>query len=164
MKRFTFMIISALTIFLLAGAVDSAQAHGRYHRHIRIAPPAPRVIAVRPASPFRFGIWVEGYWDWNHGHYVWIDGRWIEPRSGHEWVAGRWVRTRQGWDWIPGHWHKVRMPERFRDRDGYARAGRDGQRDQDYDRDRNRDGSRDKDRNRDRDRQGDSGSGRGSGR
>ncbi|HNW60782.1 MAG TPA: hypothetical protein PKI62_13965, partial [bacterium] len=151
MKRFTFILMAALTVFLFSGAMTNAAARSGQHRHIRIAPPAPRVV-IRPACPFHLGVWIEGYWNWHDGHYVWIEGRWIKPRAGQDWVDGRWMHTRYGWDWMPGYWQRARMDSRFHDRDGYSRSGRghDRNRDRDQNRDRGQDQGRDRDQNRDR--------------
>ncbi|HOH07117.1 MAG TPA: YXWGXW repeat-containing protein [bacterium] len=92
MKRLTLMLTLALSGLLFAGAFEQADAHGRHHVYIRIGPPAARIV-VRPASPWRDGIWIDGYWGWEHGRHVWIDGRWARPVRGHFWVDGRWVHT-----------------------------------------------------------------------
>jgi len=139
MKRLTLMLTLALSGLFFAGAFEQADARGRHHVYIRIGPPAARIV-VRPASPWRDGIWIDGYWGWEHGRHVWIDGRWARPVRGHFWVDGRWVHTRHGWEWNPGYWRK-----------GDWRNNNNG-RDRDWDRDRDRNRDRDKDRGRDNDR------------
>lgn len=64
-------------------------------------PPAPRVMARRPA-PSRHGeVWVEPYWGWTGSQWEWIDGHWeIPPQSGAIWVAPQW----DGSGWVPGYW------------------------------------------------------------
>ena len=69
---------------------------------IRVAPPAPRVVAVPAPRPGY--VWAPGYWDWRYNRHVWHDGYWVRSRPGYvyahpEWVQrdGHWVLMRGGW-------------------------------------------------------------------
>jgi hypothetical protein len=77
----------ALLCSLLLVGVNGARA--QVSVGIRIGPPpAPRVVAVRPASPGPEYAWVEGYWYPVSGHYRWHDGYWTRPPyAGAHWVG-----------------------------------------------------------------------------
>jgi hypothetical protein len=107
MKRFTFILAFALTGFLFTGFFSTVEAGPKRHHYIKVAPPAARVVVVRPACPHKNGVWVEGYWAWKHNRHVWVDGRWVKPKHGRVWVDGHWVNTPHGWEWIKGHWRKI---------------------------------------------------------
>lgn len=103
MKSFkSVLLVFAMMLALLNPVENPAMARGRVV--VKVAPPAPRIVAVRPACPYKNGVWVAGYWDWRNGKHVWIDGRWTKPKHGHVWVDGHWRNTPDGWEWIPGHW------------------------------------------------------------
>ena len=71
---------------------------------VKIRPEEP-VIRVRPISPSRAHIWVDGEYVWRGGRYVYTDGYWaMPPRPGFIWIRGHWKETRRGWKWVPGHW------------------------------------------------------------
>jgi hypothetical protein len=98
-------LAAAMTLSLFVGSQDIACARGRVV--VRVAPPAPKVVAVaRPVCPYKQGVWMAGNWEWRHGKHVWIDGRWIKAKANHTWVDGHWMNMRDGWEWIPGHWRK----------------------------------------------------------
>jgi hypothetical protein len=96
------LFVSALLLALLNPIEKPALARGRVV--VKVAPPAPRLVVARPACPYRNGVWVAGYWQWQKGKHVWIDGRWAKPKHGQVWVDGHWQNTPDGWEWIPGHW------------------------------------------------------------
>jgi hypothetical protein len=88
-----------LALMLLAGSA----AFGQVSVGIRIgAPPAPRVITVRPHSPGPGYAWVDGYWYpsiknkyvWHAGYYTrppYEGAAWIGPRyEGQQFYAGYW--------------------------------------------------------------------------
>lgn len=101
------------------------------------APPPPRVIRVRPASPGPEFMWIEGYWYPSGRHYRWHDGYWTRPPyEGYRWVPPR----HDGRQYFAGYWDGDRGRvehdhhwDRRRERD-YDR-GRDHDRDHDRDRD-----------------------------
>ena len=122
---------------------------------IRIGPPpAPRVVALRPASPGPDYMWVEGYWSPVGNHYKWHDGYWSRPPyAGAHWVAPRhdgerffdgfWDGDRGRVDhdhpWTPDRERDFRAHEHDRDvrerevREGQDDRGRDHERDGDHD-------------------------------
>ena len=69
---------------------------------IRIGPPpAPRVVAVRPAAPGPGFIWVDGYWYPVGGHYRWHEGYWTRPPyEGAHWVGPH----HDGRQFFAGYW------------------------------------------------------------
>lgn len=107
MKRLTFFLSIMLTAFFFFGILATAEARGPRRVYIKVAPPAAKVVVIRPASPWRDGVWVSGYWSWRHDRHVWVDGRWIKPKKGRVWVDGHWNNTPDGWEWIPGRWRKL---------------------------------------------------------
>ena len=65
------------------------------------APPAPRVVAVRPVAPAPDYLWVDGYWYPVNGHYHWHAGYWTRPPyAGAHWVAPR----HDGQRYYGGYW------------------------------------------------------------
>ena len=133
---------------------------------IRIgAPPAPRVVALQPASPGPEYMWVEGYWYPVGNHYKWHDGYWsVPPYAGAHWVAPRHDGERlfDGyWDgdhgrvdhdhpWTPDRERDFRSHEH--DRDVHKQEVRERHDDRDRDQDRRGDHDRG---DHDRDHQGD---------
>jgi hypothetical protein len=74
---------------------------------VRKAPPAQRMIVVKPHKPHNAAIWVDGHWIWKKDRYVWVDGYWVKARRGYVYIPGRWVKRKNGWIWIEGHWRKL---------------------------------------------------------
>ena len=73
------------------------------------APPAPRVVAVRPPCPepqFESQYaWVDGYWYPVNGHYSWHRGYWTRPPyAGAVWVVPRY----EGGHYYGGYWQGER--------------------------------------------------------
>jgi hypothetical protein len=65
------------------------------------APPPPRVLKVRPASPGPDFMWVDGYWYPVNGRYVWHQGYWTRaPYAGAHWVAPHHEEGK----WFDGYW------------------------------------------------------------
>jgi hypothetical protein len=65
------------------------------------APPAPRVVRVRPVAPGPGYFWVDGYWYPNGRRYVWHDGYWTRPpHAGYRWIAPRY----EGGMFYQGYW------------------------------------------------------------
>ena len=88
--------------FLAAGTVFGAD----FSIGIRIgAPPAPRIVRVRPVSPGPGYFWVDGYWYPNGRNYRWHDGYWTRPPyQGAVWIAPRY----QGGLFYEGYWESSR--------------------------------------------------------
>jgi hypothetical protein len=120
---------------------------------IRIGPPpAPRVVAVRPASPGPDFMWVEGYWYPINGHYRWHEGYWAQPPyGGAHWVAAH----HDGERFFAGYWDdhpwtaererdfRAREHDRdIRERDVRERDVREREHDREHDRDHERDHDR----------------------
>jgi hypothetical protein len=136
---------------------------------IRIGPPpAPRVVAFRPASPGPDYMWVEGYWYPVGARYRWHEGFWTRP----PYVGARWVGPRHdGQRFFDGYWdgehgrvdrdhpwsaereRDFRAHERERDHDRDARERE--VREREHDREHDRDYDRERDHDRDRDHEGD---------
>ena len=86
-KMWLGMLLLAGTLFASAPAAYSQVSIG-----ILIgAPPAPRVLAVRPPCPDPEDedeyVWVDGYWYPVEGHYYWHRGYWTRP----PYVGAVWV-------------------------------------------------------------------------
>lgn len=66
--------------------------------------PNPPMI-VRPLSPGRGYVWVNGDWILRGNQYVYREGYWAQPRHRNtSYVTGYWRETRNGSYWVPGHW------------------------------------------------------------
>lgn len=83
---------------LLAGS----SLFGQVSVGIRIgAPPAPRVVRVRPNSPGPGYSWVDGYWYPSNNRYVWHAGYYTRPPyDGAAWVSPRY----EGQQYYDGYW------------------------------------------------------------
>src|SRR5579872_5618903 len=69
------------------------------------APPAPRVVAVRPECPGPEFVWVQGYWYPVEGHYRWHEGYWSRPPyEGAIWIAPH----HDGARYFAGYWEGPR--------------------------------------------------------
>ena len=65
------------------------------------APPAPRIVRVRPNSPGPGYTFVDGYWYPVNGRYVWHAGYWSRPPyEGGVWVAPH----HDGQQYFNGYW------------------------------------------------------------
>ena len=65
------------------------------------APPPPRIVHVRIASPGPGYTYVEGYWYPVRGHYTWHAGYWSRPPyEGAVWIAPR----HDGQQYYNGYW------------------------------------------------------------
>lgn len=65
------------------------------------APPPPRVVHVRVASPGPGYTYVEGYWYPVRGHYTWHAGYWSRPPyEGAVWIAPH----HDGQQYYNGYW------------------------------------------------------------
>jgi len=136
---------------------------------VRIGPPpAPRVVAFRPASPGPDYMWVEGYWYPVGARYKWHEGFWTRP----PYLGARWVGPRHdGQRFFDGYWdgehgrvdrdhpwtaereRDFRAHERERDHDREVREREVREREvreREHDRD-----DRDRDHDRDHDHEGD---------
>lgn len=69
---------------------------------IRIgAPPAPRVVRVRPPVPGPGYFWVDGYWYPDGRRYRWHNGYWTRP----PYAGARWIGPRyEGGMFYQGYW------------------------------------------------------------
>jgi hypothetical protein len=92
------MKMKLLALMLLAGG----SVFGGITLGIHIgAPPAPRVVAVRPVSPGPGYTFVDGYWYPVSGHYKWHDGYWSRPPyEGALWVGPH----HDGQQYYAGYW------------------------------------------------------------
>jgi hypothetical protein len=122
------------SLLLIAGMLTASSALAQISVGIRIgAPPAPRVVAVRPAAPGPDYLWVDGYWYPNGNRYRWHEGYWTRaPYTGARWIGPHYERDR----WFEGYWEGDRG--RMRHEHGW---------DRDHDRDwRRHERERDRDR------------------
>jgi len=92
---------------------------------IRIGPPPPPRVVVRPAAPGAGFVWVDGYWYPVSGHYRWHNGYWTRPPyEGAVWVGPR----HDGERFFDGHWegpHGVVAHDHRWDRDRDRDYGHD---------------------------------------
>lgn len=111
------LLIAAFAgVSTMFGAVDVGISIG--------APPAPRVLRVRPRAPGPDYVWVDGYWYADGGHYRWHAGYWSRPPyGGATWVAPRY----EGGHFFNGYWNGE-----------HGRVEHDHKWDRDHDRDYNR--------------------------
>jgi hypothetical protein len=108
-----------LAAILLAGT----SVFGQVSVGIRIgAPPAPRVLRVRPNNPGPGYSWLDGYWYPSNNRYVWHAGyytrppyegaAWVSPRyEGQQFYAGYWSGNDRRYD----HDHRWDRDKRNRD-------------------------------------------------
>ena len=98
MKNLLFALVIGCAGILTAGSAHAIDLS----IGIRIgAPPPPRVLAVRPASPGPGWLWVEGYWYPVAGRYRWHAGYWTRPPyPGAVWIAPR----HDGERYFAGYW------------------------------------------------------------
>lgn len=96
-KKWTGTLLLAGTFLAAAPAAFSQVSIG-----IQIgAPPAPRVLKVRPVAPGPDFFWIDGYWYPVNGHYVWHAGYWTRPPyEGAHWV----VWHHDGARYYGGYW------------------------------------------------------------
>lgn len=102
------------------------------------APPPPRVLAVRPATPGPDWVWIDGYWYPVNGHYRWHAGYWTRPpypgavwvsphHDGQRYFAGFWQGDRGRMDhdhrWDRQHDRDFRHDRR--DHDDHGRRDHD---------------------------------------
>jgi hypothetical protein len=122
-KMWIGMLLLAGTLFAGAPSAFSQVSIG-----IQIvAPPAPRVIAVRPPCPVPEDneyMWIDGYWYPAEGHYYWHRGYWTRPPYvGAVWAVPHYEEGR----YYGGYWSGPR-----------GRFEHDHHWDHDHDRDRGR--------------------------
>lgn len=73
---------------------------------VKVRPPRPKVVVVRPAPPSPRHVWVAEDWVVRGNKYYWHGGYWVVPPRPHAvWAPGHWRHTRRGDVWIPGRWH-----------------------------------------------------------
>jgi hypothetical protein len=119
------VLLAALLIGGISIASVSRAAAAQVSLGVRIgAPPAPRVVHVRPVQPGPDYLWIDGYWYPVGGHYRWHEGYWSRPPyEGAHWVGPR----HEGGQFYAGYW------------DGpHGRFDHDHRWDRDHDRDANR--------------------------
>ena len=76
------------------------------HKHPTGAPPVA-IREVRPANPYRNGVWTPGYYIWvpERDRYVWKVGMWVQPpRAQAVWTPARWQLKTDTWTLTIGHW------------------------------------------------------------
>jgi hypothetical protein len=120
---------------LAAMLLTAGLGMGQVSLGIRIgAPPAPRVVRVRPVAPGPGYFWVDGYWYPAGNRYRWHEGYWSRPPyEGYRWVGPRY----EGGMFYNGYWDG--------DRGRFDHDHRwDHERDRDYGRFRDRDDHRDR--------------------
>jgi len=108
-----------LALVLLAGSA----AFGQFSIGIRIgAPPAPRMMRMRPAPPGPGYNWIDGYWYPSNNRYVWHNGYYSRPPyEGAVWVGPRYESQQyyqgywSGGDRQFGHNHRWDKDKRNRD-------------------------------------------------
>ena len=103
----------AMGAFVLAGAF-LAGAPSAFSQQVSVgivigAPPAPRVIAIRPPCPEpqyeNEYAWVDGYWYPTNGHYYWHRGYWTRPPYADAvWMVPRY----EGGRYYGGYWQGPR--------------------------------------------------------
>jgi hypothetical protein len=117
-------------LLLASLAIAAGAAFAQVSVGIRIGPPpAPRVLAVRPAAPGPDYLWVDGYWYPVNGRYLWHEGYWTRaPYAGAHWIGPHHDNGR----WFDGYWEgehgRVRHEhnwDRDRDRDWHHDHDRD---------------------------------------
>jgi hypothetical protein len=76
--------------------------------YVKIRPPVPTAVVVRPAPPSPHHVWVDEEWRPNGGGYVYAGGYWAAPpHEGWIWVPGHWKRHHEyGEYWVAGHWRR----------------------------------------------------------
>jgi WXXGXW repeat (2 copies) len=119
-----------LALMLLAGGTVFAQVS----IGIRIgAPPAPRLLRVRPSNPGSGYVWVDGYWYPKNHRYAWHPGYYTRPPyDGALWMAPRY----EGQQFYEGYWserdrqvqHDHHWDRDKRNRDYRGNQGRGNQR------------------------------------
>ena len=86
-----------LVLMLLA----AGSVFGQVSVGIRIGPPPPRVVRVRPALPGPGFVWVDGYWYAAGSRYKWHEEYWTRP----PYPAARWVAPHHdGEHFFNGYW------------------------------------------------------------
>ena len=135
MRSKAWMAISAAALTLALGAPAYAEKHHRVEiRVVTVAPPAPRIVATREASPSSDFVWTDGYWDYNANGWTWMNGRWVRPPEvGVTWVKPEYIQIEKGYRYVPGHWTNDEIYDERGNR--YVKAETD--RDKDRDKDRN---------------------------
>ena len=89
------------------------------------APPAPKVLKVRPAAPGPGYTWVDGYWYPVGKKYVWHAGYWTHP----PYEEARWVPPHHDgkmyyagyWDGSRGRVEHDHKSDKERERDNFHR-------------------------------------------
>jgi hypothetical protein len=72
---------------------------------VRVRPPRPAVVTVRPTRPSPRHVWIDEDWVGEGDHYRWNGGHWVvPPRPRAVWVPGSWRHSRRGDVWVPGRW------------------------------------------------------------
>jgi len=89
-------------LLLAAMFLAGSSLFGQVSVGIRIgAPPAPRVVRVRPNNPGPGYSWVDGYWYPSNNRYVWHAGYYTRPPyEGAAWVSPRY----EGQQFYEGYW------------------------------------------------------------
>jgi WXXGXW repeat (2 copies) len=105
---------------IAASIFMAASVFGQVSIGIQIgAPPPPRVLRVRPASPGADYTWVDGYWYPEGRKYKWHAGYWTRP----PYAAAHWVAPHHdGSRYFAGYWEGS---EGRRDHDHHSDRGHD---------------------------------------
>ncbi len=91
--------------FFTVGIALSAGAQTIY---VKVRPPVPTAVVVRPAQPSPHHVWVAEEWTPRGGTYVYSGGYWAAPpHPGWMWIPGHWKKhTQYGEYWVAGHWRR----------------------------------------------------------
>ena len=119
MRKIQFITIltlgSMLSIPAFAAGNHGNEGHGQGHgdngkqddhKRPKFAPPRPK-YEVKPANPYRNGVWTPGYYVWHpeRTRYVWQTGLWVQPPREHAvYTPARWELRTDAWTLTIGHW------------------------------------------------------------
>lgn len=98
------MIKKYILISMLATSFGSIAVPATAANYVRVAPPPPRE-EVAP-TPRHGHVWVEGHWEWRHGHHRWVSGHWIRERHGYHYKQPTWTERDGGWHMERGGWRR----------------------------------------------------------
>lgn len=125
--------ILTLAAFLTLGSAAFAPAPAMAQSHVSVvigAPPPP--IYERVPVARRGHVWSPGHWEWNGRRHNWQRGVWLVERPGYAYSAPVWYQDNGRWQMRQGGWARG---GRDRDRDGipdrFERPRHDRDRDHD---------------------------------
>jgi hypothetical protein len=96
--------IGALSLGGLTACAYDEEAPAPSTVYVATAPPPP--VYEEPGPPPAVGfVWINGYYDYDGGHYVWRHGYWDHGRPGQVYVHDQWEHGPHGYYHERGHWH-----------------------------------------------------------